>query len=80
MRGARMVAAATVFVATAAGAVQAPAAAAAAPVTDPAALVDPFIGTAGGFSMFPGTDVPFGMIQWSPDTDDRKEDAALEPG
>jgi predicted alpha-1,2-mannosidase len=40
-------------------------------VADPAALVDPFIGTAGGFNTFPGTDVPFGMIQWSPDTQNR---------
>src|SRR5690349_20369493 len=37
-------------------------------VTDPVAMVDPFIGTSGGFNTFPGTDVPFGMIQWSPDS------------
>ncbi len=30
--------------------------------------VDPFIGTAGGGNTFPGASVPFGMIQWSPDT------------
>ncbi|HVA32840.1 MAG TPA: hypothetical protein VNG31_01755, partial [Candidatus Baltobacteraceae bacterium] len=37
------------------------------------ALVDPFVGTsgtqAGGpIDTFPGADVPFGMVQWSPDT------------
>ena len=31
--------------------------------------VDPFIGTAGGGNTFPGATMPFGMIQWSPDTD-----------
>lgn len=41
---------------------------------DPAALVDPFIGTGSGpgqigrMDTFPGADVPFGMLQWSPDT------------
>ena len=30
--------------------------------------VDPLIGTAGGGNTFPGATVPFGMIQWSPDT------------
>jgi predicted alpha-1,2-mannosidase len=39
--------------------------------TNPVALVNPFIGTAGGGYMFPGADVPFGMIQWSPDTENR---------
>jgi predicted alpha-1,2-mannosidase len=49
-------------------------------VTDPASLVNPLIGTgvatagngsggiAGGGDTFPGPDMPFGMIQWSPDT------------
>jgi predicted alpha-1,2-mannosidase len=42
-------------------------------VTAPVALVDPFVGTsgtqAGGpIDTFPGADVPFGMVQWSPDT------------
>ena len=32
------------------------------------AAVDPMIGTAGGGNTFPGASVPFGMIQWSPDT------------
>ncbi|AUG75550.1 Alpha-1,2-mannosidase [Kitasatospora sp. MMS16-BH015] len=54
----------------------APAALAAEPaaVTDPAALVDPFAGTGNGggtvgqVDTFPGADLPFGMVQWSPDT------------
>ncbi|HWE83518.1 MAG TPA: GH92 family glycosyl hydrolase [Terracidiphilus sp.] len=29
---------------------------------------DPFIGTAGGGNTFPGATLPFGMVQWSPDT------------
>lgn len=44
-------------------------------VRDPAALVNPLIGTTnrtnngnGGADTFPGADVPFGMVQWSPDT------------
>jgi predicted alpha-1,2-mannosidase len=36
--------------------------------SDPALLVNPFIGTANGGDTFPGADVPFGMVQWSPDT------------
>lgn len=44
-------------------------------VTDPvgaagadlAHWVDPLIGTAGGGNVFPGADVPGGMMQWSPD-------------
>ena len=52
-------------------------AAAAVPSTttdDPSALVDPFDGTGtgpvspGAVGEFPGADVPFGMVQWSPDT------------
>jgi predicted alpha-1,2-mannosidase len=30
--------------------------------------VDPFIGTTAGGNTFPGATVPFGMIQWGPDT------------
>ncbi len=46
-------------------------------VRDPASLVNPFAGTGttpvakgnpGNVGEFPGADVPFGMIQWSPDT------------
>lgn len=35
---------------------------------DPASLVNPFIGTSGYVDTFPGADMPFGMVQWSPDT------------
>jgi predicted alpha-1,2-mannosidase len=35
---------------------------------DPAALVDPFIGTGGYGHTFPGATAPFGMVQLSPDT------------
>ncbi len=50
-----------------------PAWAAAASSHAPTALVDTFIGTsgtpAGGpIDTFPGADLPFGMVQWSPDT------------
>jgi predicted alpha-1,2-mannosidase len=37
-------------------------------VADPASLVDPMIGTSGSVDTFPGADMPFGMVQWSPDT------------
>lgn len=46
-------------------------------VSDPASLVDPFAGTGSGGDVvgqvdtFPGADVPFGMMQWSPDTPSR---------
>jgi predicted alpha-1,2-mannosidase len=33
---------------------------------DPVSLVDPFIGTEGNGHTFPGADVPFGMVQFSP--------------
>ncbi len=33
--------------------------------------VDPIIGTAGGGNTFPGASLPFGMMQWSPDTNER---------
>ncbi|HMH89584.1 MAG TPA: lectin [Streptosporangiaceae bacterium] len=42
-------------------------------VTDPAAAVNPFIGTAGDGNDFPGAEAPFGMLQWSPDTVSRPE-------
>jgi predicted alpha-1,2-mannosidase len=38
------------------------------PVTAPATLVDTRTWTTGGGNTFPGADVPFGMVQWSPDT------------
>lgn len=45
-------------------------------VSDPTALVNPFVGTGSNsdFSAgntFPGADVPHGMLQWSPDTSSR---------
>jgi predicted alpha-1,2-mannosidase len=43
-------------------------------VTDPASLVNPFIGTTNGDDDFPGADVPFGMVQWSPDTSPNRPD------
>jgi predicted alpha-1,2-mannosidase len=38
------------------------------PIASPYNAVDPFIGTAGGGNTFPGATLPFGMIQWSPDS------------
>jgi predicted alpha-1,2-mannosidase len=46
-------------------------------VTDPTALVNPFIGTGSGgavvgpVDMFPGASAPFGMVAWGPDTPSR---------
>ena len=46
-------------------------------VGDPASLVDPMVGTGSGGAVvgqvdtYPGATVPFGMIQWSPDTPSR---------
>jgi len=40
-------------------------------VQDPTTLVNPFIGTTNGGDTFPGADMPFGMIQWSPNTPSR---------
>jgi predicted alpha-1,2-mannosidase len=48
--------------------------AAAAAVTDPAALVNPLIGTSGAVDTFPGAVAPFGMLQWSPDTSPDRTD------
>jgi predicted alpha-1,2-mannosidase len=42
----------------------------AAPVTsssDPASLVNPFVGTTNGGNVFPGATMPFGMVQFSPE-------------
>jgi predicted alpha-1,2-mannosidase len=43
-------------------------------VTDPASLVNPFIGTETNGDTFPGPDAPFGMVQWSPDTSPTRTD------
>jgi predicted alpha-1,2-mannosidase len=37
-------------------------------VKDSASLVNPLIGTSGLVDTFPGPDMPFGMVQWGPDT------------
>ncbi|MCL2552015.1 MAG: lectin [Actinomycetia bacterium] len=47
-------------------------------VTDPASLVNPFIGTSNQADDFPGADVPFGMVQWSPDTPSRPDGGGYE--
>jgi predicted alpha-1,2-mannosidase len=47
-------------------------------VTDPAGLVNPLIGTSGSVDDFPGADVPFGMVQWSPDTPSRPAGGGYE--
>lgn len=36
-------------------------------VADPAALVNPFVGTSNAGNTFPGAVAPFGMLAWSPD-------------
>jgi predicted alpha-1,2-mannosidase len=70
-----LVTAATAFGTTVAAAGASSAATAAAkPVTNPASLVNPFIGTSGSVDTFPGPDMPFGMIQWSPDTSPDRPD------
>lgn len=71
-----VLAAAAVALGSAQAAVAAPAAAHA--PADPAQYVNPFLGTqpgaadqgtgGGAGNDFPGADVPFGMVQWSPDT------------
>ena len=43
-------------------------------VDDPAALVNPLIGTSGAVDTFPGPDMPFGMLQWGPDTTPNRPD------
>ncbi|MFF7384799.1 lectin [Streptomyces griseoluteus] len=47
-------------------------------VTHPADLVNPFIGTSNDANDFPGADVPFGMVQWSPDTSSRPPGGGYE--
>lgn len=46
-------------------------------------LVDTFVGTSGTqtggpIDTFPGADVPFGMVQWSPDTPSRNAGGGYE--
>ncbi|MEV6851303.1 lectin [Actinoplanes sp. NPDC051411] len=52
--------------------------AAAALITAPATLVNPFIGTSNQADDFPGAAVPFGMVQWSPDTPSRPSGGGYE--
>ncbi|WP_435132738.1 lectin [Actinacidiphila sp. bgisy144] len=47
-------------------------------VTSPATLVNPLIGTSNQADDFPGADVPFGMVQWSPDTPSRPSGGGYE--
>lgn len=47
-------------------------------VTSPASLVNPFIGTSHAADDFPGADMPFGMVQWSPDTPSRPDGGGYE--
>ncbi|MFJ6838568.1 lectin [Streptomyces sp. NPDC091209] len=47
-------------------------------VTSPATVVNPFIGTSNQADDFPGADVPFGMVQWSPDTPSRPDGGGYE--
>jgi predicted alpha-1,2-mannosidase len=47
-------------------------------VASPAALVNPLIGTSNQADDFPGADVPFGMVQWSPDTPSRPAGGGYE--
>jgi predicted alpha-1,2-mannosidase len=59
--------------------------AAAIAVADPVTLVDPFVGTSGTqqggpIDDFPGADVPFGMVQWSPDTPSQNAGGGYEYG
>ena len=49
-------------------------------VPDPAAEVNPFIGTADDGNDFPGADTPFGMLQWSPDTTSRPDGGGYSYG
>jgi predicted alpha-1,2-mannosidase len=62
----------------AASALPAAAATRAALVSDPASLVNPFIGTTNSADDFPGADDPFGMVQWSPDTPSRPDGGGYE--
>ncbi len=47
-------------------------------VSDPASIVNPFIGTTNSADDFPGADAPFGMVQWSPDTPSRPDGGGYE--
>src|SRR6185503_4237153 len=48
-------------------------------VADPAAAVNPLIGTNRG-ETFPGADTPFGMVQWSPENTAGDQTRTVRPG
>jgi len=48
--------------------------------SDPAAAVDPLIGTRNGGNTFPGAVVPFGMLQWSPENSKGNHLKTAAPG
>jgi predicted alpha-1,2-mannosidase len=53
------------------------------PVSDPAAMVNPLIGTANGGNTFSGAVVPFGMVAWSPEElspNPQRADRVAAPG
>jgi len=52
----------------------------AAQLADPAAYVDPLIGSRNGGNTFPGAVVPFGMLQWSPENSKGKHTKTAAPG
>ena len=43
-------------------------------ISNPSPMVNPLIGTSGGVNEFPGPDMPFGMMQWGPDTSPDRAD------
>lgn len=46
----------------------------------PAAAVNPLIGSSNGGNTFPGPMLPFGMLQWSPETTRGKHNRTAAPG
>ncbi|WP_181408341.1 GH92 family glycosyl hydrolase [Schumannella sp. 10F1B-5-1] len=55
----------------------APADAATTLITDPAATVDPLIGSSNAGNTFPGAVAPFGMLAWSPDQSTVRSDGTV---
>jgi predicted alpha-1,2-mannosidase len=49
-------------------------------VSDPASLVNTRVLATGGPNDFPGADVPFGLVQWSPDTVNRADGGGYNAG
>ena len=49
-------------------------------VVDPVAYVNPLVGSAAGGNTFPGAVVPFGMVQWSPETTRGNATRTAAPG